>query len=440
MPSVRAARGETGLVRAIGVRALSASIVNATIGAGIFVLPAVVAAHIGAAAPLAYLVCGVTMGLIVTCFAMAGSRVSATGGVYAYVEVAFGPFVGFLAGVLYWLSAVMGSAGIAAALVESVGLVVPAVNPPLGRLAFLALIFAALAALNVRGVRTGARVVELVTLAKLAPLALFVAAGVFFVPPSALAWPGTPASAALGETVLLLVFAFVGIEVALVPSGEVKSPERTVPRAIFLALATTTILYMAVQFVAQGVLGARLGQSSDAPLADAAAVFLGHTGRLLVLAGAMVSMFGYLSGDVLSTPRLLFAFGRDGWLPGVFARLHARYRTPAVAIVAHAILLCGLAMIGNFGQLALISNVSVLSLYMLCCAGAWELSRRDVRAGGPPFTLPGGRVIPVLGCCAIAWILAHATAAEFAVEGAVVVVATVLFALRRHAVLRRGPS
>ena len=92
-------RSDPGFVRALGVRQLTASIINVTIGAGIFVLPAAAAATLGAAAPLAYIVCAVLMALIVCCFASAGSRVSLTGGLYAYVEVAFGPFVGFLAGV-----------------------------------------------------------------------------------------------------------------------------------------------------------------------------------------------------------------------------------------------------------------------------------------------------------------------------------------------------
>src|SRR5262245_6362554 len=119
---------EERLIRAIGVRRLAASIVNVTIGAGIFALPAIVAADLGSAAPAAYLVCGVAMALIVSCIASAGSRVSLTGGLYAYTHVAFGPFVGYLCGVLLWLSCTLGVASVAAVLADSIGVAVPALT------------------------------------------------------------------------------------------------------------------------------------------------------------------------------------------------------------------------------------------------------------------------------------------------------------------------
>jgi basic amino acid/polyamine antiporter, APA family len=431
MPITLPASGESALVRAIGVRTLAASIVNATIGAGIFVLPAVVAGSIGTAAPLAYAVCAGTIALIVTCFAMAGSRVSLTGGVYAYVETAFGPYVGFLAGVLYWLSALFGAATVASALTSSVGAAVPPLASFAGRAALVVSVFGLLAWLNVRGVRVGARAVELVTVAKLLPLALFVGVGVFFVHPEAIR-PALPASAsALGTSVITLIFAFVGTEVALVPSGEFKDPARTVPRAIYLALCVVTFLYMAIQFVAHGVLGPALAQGATTPLANASAVFLGAVGRNVMLAGAMISMAGYLSGDVLASPRQLFAFGRDGLLPPVFARVHERYRTPAVAIVVHTSVAAALTVVGTFGKLLLMANVAVLSMYFLCCAAAWQLTRRGVRTGGEPFVAPGGPLIPIAACAAVVWVLSYATIEEFEVEAAVLAAATILFVLQR---------
>jgi basic amino acid/polyamine antiporter, APA family len=430
MPSAPTSSADTALVRAIGIRTLAAGIVNTTIGAGIFVLPAVVAARIGPAAPLAYLACALTMGLIVTCFAIAGSRVSLTGGLYAYVEVAFGPYVGFLAGVLLWLASLLGVASVASALAASVALAVPAAGAPWGRAAFLATAIGAFAFLNVRGVRVGAGAVEVGTLAKLAPLAVFIACGVFFVRPEALAWPSLPGGGAVSDAALLLIYAFVGTEVALVPSGEVSDPSRTVPRAVFLALATTTALYTLIQIVAQGVLGADLARATDAPLADASARFLGPTGRSLMIAGASISMLGYVGGDMLGSPRMLFAFGRDGFLPAVFARVHSRYRTPSVAIVTHAVVVCALATAGSFAGLLVMANVAVLSLYLLCCAAAWELTRRDVRTGGRPFTVPGGGTVPIAACGAILVILSRATRQEFQAEAAVLGVATILFGLR----------
>jgi amino acid transporter len=423
---------ESSLVRALGVRQLAASIVNVTVGAGIFVLPAAVAAGLGSAAPAAYLVCAVAMVLIVTSFALAGSRVSLTGGIYAYVEVAFGPYIGFLAGVFQWLMLWLTAGGLLSAFADQVGLLVPGAGAGLPRVAIIVATVTLLGFVNVRGVAIGARVIEGAVVAKLLPLAIFLAVGVFFVEPAALAWPGWPPGDKLGETVLLLIFAFVGIEVALVPSGEVRDPRRTVPRAIYLALGVTTVLYLAVQAVAQGVLGADMAKHAEAPLAAAAGRFLGEGGRLLVLAGGAVSMFGYMCGDMLSSPRSLYAFGRDGFLPSALARIHPTFHTPYVAIAGHALLAALLATTSSFRYLALLSNVSVLTLYLLCCAAAVRLVSRTQPAGeAAAFNFPGARFVPLTAMAVIVWILAHATRQEFAVLAATFAVASVLYGLRK---------
>jgi len=419
------------LVRALGVPTLTASIVNATIGAGIFVLPAIVATGLGAAAPIAFVICAVVMALVVTSFAIAGSRVSLTGGLYAYVEAAFGPYVGFLAGVLLWLTNVLAVAGVASAFVASVALILPVVQSGFGRFFLLVLIFLALAIINIRGVRGGAGTVAAMTIAKLLPLLLFIAVGVFFIKPAALGWSVWPGADAIGKAVLLLIFAFMGVELALVPSGEVKSPARTVPRSIFLALAITTTIYIAIQLVAQGVLGTTLADFADAPLAEAASRFLGNAGRSILLAGAAISAFGYISGDILGSPRTLYAFGRNGVLPARMAAVHPRFRTPHIAIAVHAIIACALAVSSTFQYLAILSNIAALLLYLFCCAAAFQLIRHNVRSDGAPFSMRGEKVVPLLAVAVVLWILSHATLSEFAVAGAVLIVASLLYLLRK---------
>jgi amino acid transporter len=431
MDDPRATHQDAKLIRALGVPTLTSSIVNATIGAGIFVLPATVAAGLGPAAPIAFVICAVAMALIVTTFAIAGSRVSLTGGLYAYVEVAFGSYVGFLAGVLLWLTNVLAVAGVASAIVASVAQVAPGVQGGWGRAVTLLLIFASLALINIRGVRAGAGTVATMTIAKLLPLLLFIAVGVFFLKPGTLGWSVWPGQAAVGQTVLLLIFAFMGVELALVPSGEVKNPARTVPRSIFLALAITTAIYMAIQLVAQGVLGAELANFVDAPLAEAASRFLGHTGRTIILVGTAISAFGYVSGDILGSPRTLYAFGRNGILPQKMAAVHPRFRTPHIAIAVHAVIACALAISSTFQYLAILSNIAALLLYLLCCSAAFELIRRDVRTDGKPFSVPGQKVIPIVAVAVVLWILSHATVDEFKVAAVVLAAASVLYALRK---------
>ena len=426
----QAERVDHQLVRAIGVPGLTANIVNSTIGAGIFVLPALVAKGLGPAAPLAFVACALAMILFVTCFAVAGSRVSLTGGLYAYVEVAFGRYVGFLAGVLYCLTAVAAVAGVVNVFVDSIATLAPLLSNPFLRAGLMFFVYGILVFINVRGVREGAGAVTLVTIAKLLPILLFVGVGIFFIHPANIGWSSWPGSKALGDSVVLLMFAFVGIEVALIPSGEVKNPARTVPRSAYLALVITTVIYIMIQLVAQGTLGVDLASHSTAPLAEAAALFLGNLGRTILLVGATISAFGFVTSDILSSPRMLFAFGRDGVLPAWFAHVHPRYRSPDVAIVTYAAAAFALSLTSSFSALAVLSNVAVLLMYLLCCAACWLLVQRNVRADGVPFNFPGVKIVPAIAIIAIVWILAHATWWEFAINGAVLVVASLLYWLR----------
>ncbi len=341
----QAERVDHQLVRGIGIPALTANIISSTIGAGIFVLPAAMSRALGPAAPVAFVCCAIAMVLFVTCFAIAGSRVSLTGGLYAYVEVAFGRYIGFLAGVLYGITALGAVAGVVNVLVNSIVIVAPFLGSGVMRIIVMIVVYGSLVVINVRGVRGGAGAVTVVTFAKLLPLLLFVCAGAFFIHPANLNWTAWPGSKSLGDAVILLIFAFVGIEVALIPSGEVKNPARTVPRSAYLALVITTIIYIMIQLVAQGTLGVDLANYKDAPLAEAAAKFLGNIGRTILLAGAAVSAFGFVTSDILSSPRIIFAFGRDGALPAWFAHVHPRYRSPDVAIVTYAVLAFALSLV-----------------------------------------------------------------------------------------------
>jgi len=372
------------------------------------------------------------MVLFVTCFAIAGSRVSLTGGLYAYVEVAFGRYVGFLAGVLYGITALGAVAGVVNVLVNSIVIVAPFLGSGVMRIIVMIVVYGSLVVINVRGVRGGAGAVTVVTFAKLLPLLLFICAGIFFIHPANLTWTAWPGSKSLGDAVILLIFAFVGIEVALIPSGEVKNPARTVPRSAYLALVITTIIYIMIQLVAQGTLGVDLANYKNAPLAEAAAKFLGNIGRTILLAGATVSAFGFVTSDILSSPRIIFAFGRDGALPAWFAHVHPRYRSPDVAIVTYAVLAFALSITGTFEQLAVLSNVAVLLMYLLCCAACWFLVQRDICADGQPFNFPGMKIVPALAIAAIIWILAHATVREFAVNGILLAIASVLYVMRRQ--------
>jgi len=427
------AAAERGLTRAIGVWGLAAAIFNTTVGGGIFRLPGSVTELIGPAAPLVYVICAVAMGLIVLTMAEAGSRVTMTGGPYAYVELVFGPYAGFMSGVLLWLLGTTAMASVSSAYAGFIGTLIPALGQPVPRALVLAVTFSFLAGVNVLGVRKGARLISVVAIAKLLPLLVLVGVGALAVAPANLAIASLPAASSFARTAIVLIFAFTGIESALVPAGEMKDPSRTVPRAIAIAMIGVTVLYLAVHIVAQGVLGAdALAAAKAAPLAAVAERLMGSPGRLLLLIGAAVSTFGYMSGMTLAIPRALFAFGRDGFLPRQVAAIHPAYHTPWIAIIVQSIVVCALAIGNDFEALAVLANLSALLLYFGCAVAAWELRRRGIQNEGThPFNLPLGPTVHVLTCVVITWLLTSITAAEWRSVVYVLAVATVMFFFRR---------
>jgi amino acid transporter len=424
---------ERGLTRAIGVWGLAAAVFNTTVGGGIFRLPGAVTGLIGPAAPLVYLICALAMGLIVLCFAEAGSRVSMTGGPYAYVELVFGPYAGFMSGVLLWLLGTTAMASVSSAYAGFMGTLIPALGEPVPRALVLAVTFTFLAAVNVRGVKQGTRLITVVSIAKLLPLLTLVAVGAVAIAPAHLAVAALPAASSFARTAIVLIFAFTGVESALVPSGEMKDPSRTVPKALAIAMIGVTVLYLSIQLVAQGVLGAdALAAAKAAPLAAVAERLMGSPGRLLLLIGAAISTFGYMSGMTLAVPRALFAFGRDGFLPKQMAAIHPAFHTPWLAIILQSVVVCVLAIVNEFEALAVLANLSALLLYFVCAVAAWELRRRGVQnEGTTPFNLPLGPTVHVLTCVVIAWLLTSITAAEWRSVAYVLVAATVLFFFRR---------
>ena len=392
------------------------------------------AATLGPTAPIAYVLCALAMGLIVLCMAEAGSRVVVTGGPYAYVEVAFGPFVGFLAGFLLWMVLTFAMAAVATVLVAGLGALVPPLSSRAAAAATLVAIYAVFAAVNILGVERGARVNTALTVAKILPLLLLIVGGLFAIDPANLAISEPPDLPRLARSSMLLIFAFAGIEAALVPGGEVKDPARTVPRALFIAMVTITLLYAGLQFVAQGVLGPALATSKAAPLAEAAGVALGGWARHLLLVGAVVSMLGHAGGMILATPRTLFAFARDGFLPRGVARLHPVHRSPVIAILVQcAIVSCSRSPAPSSGSRSSPTSRSWSSTpraawrpgscaAATCAAGA-HLSRCRRR----PWSSS-------LACLVIGWMLTSVTRAEWVAFGVSVAAAAVIFAVRRRPV------
>jgi amino acid transporter len=284
---------------------------------------------------------------------------------------------------------------------------------------------------NIRGVRGSARVIEGITIAKILPLLGFVAIGLFFVTLEHFAWTDRPTTTQVMATAGIVIFAFSGIESALAPSGEVKNPSRTVPLASFIALGAATLLYLLIQGVALGIEGLALANDKVTPLATAAQSFAGPVGKIIMIAGATISMLGYLSANVLVGPRSWYALARDGFLFRQLSVVHPRFHTPHIAIVAYGIVIALLALTGTFEQLAILSNVTSFVLYALCAIAVWVLRKRDVRSDGAPFLIPGGPIVPIATCIANIWLL-YATAGrgDWLGLGLALAISVLLFGVR----------
>ena len=398
---------DDGLVRKVGPWGLAASVIGIVVGAGIFTVPAALAAAVGLYAPLAFLVCGLIIGAVAICFAEGGSRIPTSGGAYGYVTAAFGPLAGYIAGALLLVGDVLACGGITAALADLCAGVAPKALESTVRATAIVVVIGCVTLINVSGVARAARFVSVTTALKLIPLGIFIAAGCTEIGHPFLVQSQQPATEGMGRALILALFAFIGMESPLTASGEVAQPSRNIPLALGVAMATVTLIYIAVQVIAQGILGAQLAHSS-APLADAMAQVSPRL-RPVMLAGAAISMFGWISSDILGSPRVLFALARDGLLFRALGLVHPRTRAPYVAIIVYAVVALALALTGTFAELAVLAAIGTAALYAAGCVAAWVLARRGVATAGPPLSFRWLGVATVVGTAGMVALIASAT-------------------------------
>lgn len=404
---------DEGLKREIGTWGITSNIINVVVGSGIFVLPALVHEGLGSAGILAYLFCGFLITIIMLCFAEAGSKITLTGGAYAYIEVAFGKYFGFLTTNLFIFgAALMGAAAVANALANTLSYLMPVFSDELFRICFFVVIFSGLGIINIIGVKEGITLVKITTLAKLAPLLLLVFWGSTGIDMENLVWTEVPRFNEIGKVSLILFFAFQGAENGLSVSGEVKNPKKNIPKGILFSFLIILILYVSVHLVSQGILGSSFALYKEAPLAEVAKRIMGPFGITLMILGASVSMFGYLSGDVLNMPRVLFRSAKDQVIPiKPLAFVHAKFATPYVAVITFTVLGCFFAITGEFEQLAILSSSSVLLIYLGVACSVIKL-RSKMENDVASFRIPGGIAIPVLAIFTILWFLSNLDSSE----------------------------
>ena len=417
------------LVRSIRPWDLVAVVINAVIGAGIFGLPSKVFALAGNYSLISFVLCAACVCLIVLSFAEVGSRFSTTGGPYLFARETYGPLTGFTVGWLVWVARITSFSANINLLPAYLGFFFPKVATGAPRAVILTAIIVLLTVLNVRGVRKVADASNVFAAGKLLTFLIFIAVGLFFIVPGRFVLAAAPDYRSFSQTILLLVYAFTGFEMALIPAGEIRNPEKILPWALLVGMSIVVAAYIAIQVVCIGTLPELA--SSQRPLADAAARFLGTGGAIMITTGIVLSLSGNLNILILSASRVMFAMAEHDQLPAWLAKVHPRFRTPAATVVVAGAVNLALTLSGTFIYLVAISTISRLITYMITCS-ALPVLRRRVNVPKAMFHAPGGVAAAVLAVLICIWLLTNSTFVEARDTGIAIAVGLAIYVLHRR--------
>ena len=393
---------DEGLKRVIGVQGLALSIVNMVIGSGIFVLPAIIGMAMGAFGIFGYIFCSIMMAAIMLCYAEVGSKITTSGGSYAYVEKAFGNFPGFIINWLFFFGwGILASAAMMNIIADSLALLWPSLLNPFIRGILFFFLMGIMVVINIIGTKQANIFVKSISILKLFPIIGIIIFGFSHIKIDNLHWEKVPSLKTFSDTTLILFFAFAGFEASLGVSGEFKNPKKTVPFGIFLGGAIVLVVYLLLQTVTQGILGADIVAHKNAPLAAVAEKIIGPAGTTLLLFTAALSCFGGVSADVMATPRSLFACANDGMFPKFLGKVHSKFATPYLAIISYASLIFIFSVSGGFKQLAILASAALLLVYLSVILATIKLRNNKEDELEKTFKVPGGLIVPFIGMASI---------------------------------------
>jgi amino acid transporter len=421
------------LIRSIGRWSLTALIINTVIGSGVFGLPSEVNAIVGRASPIAMILAGVGMGLVMACFAEVASQFSGGGGAYLYAKTALGDFVGMQVAWFSLLAPIGACAASVNLFVIYLAGFLPSVRGGALRVLTMAVLVGALTLANYIGVRSGTNLSNLFTVSKLLPLAMLIVLGLWrfsqhplILPPSEIAQPGVRGWL---DALLLLSFAYAGFETALIPAAEMKEPQKHIPFALGMGLLVCIGIYALVQFVVVATIGTGM---VERPLSAVALLLVGNKGSALITIAAMISIYGSVSAMVLATPRLTYSLAERGEFPSIFAKVHSRFKTPHISIIIFGVLTLLLAATGTFRWLMTLASGAVIIIYSAVCLSLIVLRRRQ--PGAEAMRIPAGS-LTACACLAIAVILLL----RFTARESILLVATALVGSLNFLVVRGKP-
>ena len=419
-----------GLKRELGIADVAINVINIAIASGIFLLPALIAGILGNASIVAYAVCGFMFLLVALCYAEVSSRITTSGGMYAYIEKAFGPFWGFLANTLFWFGT---GAFVAAALINGIAdmlsIPFPILNQSFYRGLLFLIFFIGVAYSNIIGTKQGMLIIKIITVIKILPLILILVAGLAQLNTANLSWQGFPSVDKLGAASLILFFAFAGGETALNISGEMKNPNRTAPLGLLLGVLFLVIFYALLQIVSQSAMGAELA-NQKAPLAAVAGILLGSWGIKVLIACGVIAIFGSFYSIILGFSRVLFAGAKDGLLPKFLSAVHPKYATPHLAIISFSVIAFIMAVSGGFRQLIVLATITILISYTGVVLVLIKFRLKENTAYPAGFRLPGGLLIPMITLIILGWFLFQSKLNELIAIGILLAALSVIYAVK----------
>jgi amino acid transporter len=403
--------------------------VNSIIGAGIFGLPSRIFALTGPYSILSFFACAGIVLIFIFCFAEVSSRFHETGGPYAYTLAAFGRFPAFLMGWLLLLSRIFIYATLINLQVTYLGFFAEELVTPVSRVLIITSVTFLLTWVNHLGVRNMAMMNNILTFAKLLPLATFIIAGLFFMDGRPFTEHYVPTWKDATQSVLLLVFAFGGFESVLVNTGEIDDPRRSLPFALLTATAVVAVFYIMIQVVSIGTLPGLA--TSEKPLADAAQRFMGWPGAAMISAGAFISILATLNVLMLSGSRLPFALGMERQLPEIFSRIHHRYKTPTFSLLAVSAATLAVSLGWTFLSALTISVIIRITVYMMVCISLLRLRKTRI-AQTDYYRVRFGPPLAVAGIVVSLWLLANASGKEIRSALALVAVGIAVYLIYRR--------
>lgn len=413
------------LKRDIGLLAAGLLVLNGVIGAGIFGLPGKLVEAAGIFGPWLVIIFGVLIISVVWTFASIASYFNTTGGPVAYANRAFGPLVGFQTGWLLYIGRVTAIAANTNVLINYALDLAEVVPTEMIRGFLLFLIIGALVVINIMGVKKAVSAINVITLIKILPVITLILLAIPYLTPEGVIPSKLPTFDEWNGLVLVILYAFVGFEGALVTAGETKNPKKNIPRALITGILVITAIYFLVSLTYVNVV-TDLG--SDTPLIDMGEVLMGPTGAVIIVIAAIFSILGNATAIVIAAPRMTFAMAEEGSLPKWFGKIHHTYATPANSIMFLGVLAFLLAISGTFLYLAAASTLARMIAYIICVVSLPAIRKKaDEETLRNATPLPGGYLIPIIAVAVCVFAITQAEIKNWWYIGGFIALGSVLY-------------